>query len=124
MMSCSPLCQPIRFLVACTLESFCFSVAYIDVCRGDGAFASLPRFSFYAYWEHVQYLIKYLCVRMRVFGGGVRKKGRSSQRIPSIINNLNITYSLRVSYIPNKLYHMSQTIHHVPFITPNTIPST
>ena len=62
-MSCSPLCQPIRFLAACTLESFCFSVAYIDVCRGDGAFAPFPRFSFMCIGEHRKYLKKYLYVR-------------------------------------------------------------
>ena len=44
-MSCPPLCQPIRFLAACTLDRVCFfSVSYLVFCRGDGAFAPFPRF--------------------------------------------------------------------------------
>ena len=35
-MSCPPLFQPIRFLAACTLDRFCFSITIFDVCRGDG----------------------------------------------------------------------------------------
>ena len=62
-MSCPPLFQPIRFLAACTLDRFCFSITIFDVCRGDGVFAPFPRFSFMRIGERIQYLIKYLYVR-------------------------------------------------------------
>lgn len=44
-MSCPPLFQQIRFLAACTLDRFCFSVSYLVFCRGDGVFAPFSRFS-------------------------------------------------------------------------------
>lgn len=63
-MSCPPLFQRIRFLAACTLDRFCFSVSYLMFCRGDGVFAPFPRFfSFMRIGERVEYLIKYLYVR-------------------------------------------------------------
>lgn len=62
-MSCPPLFQQIRFLAACTLDRFCFSVSYLMFCRGDGVFAPFPRFFFMCIGEHVKYLNKYLYVR-------------------------------------------------------------
>lgn len=74
-MSCSPLCQPIRFLAACTLESFCFFSGFILMFAvGMGHLLHSHGFPFMCIGEHVGYLKKYLCVRMRAFGGGYEKR--------------------------------------------------
>ena len=62
-MSCPPLFQPIRFLAACTLDRFCFSITIFDVCRGDGVLLRFHGFPFMCIGERVEYLIKYLYVR-------------------------------------------------------------
>ena len=72
-MSCPPLFQPIRFLAACTLDRVCFSDTYLMFCRGDGAFAAFPRFSFMCIGERVEYLIKYLYVRAWGWEGDMKK---------------------------------------------------
>ena len=72
-MSCPPLFQPIRFLAACTLDRFCFSITIFVVCRGDGVFAPFPRFSFMYIGERVEYLIKYLYVRARCWEVDMKK---------------------------------------------------
>ena len=62
-MSCSPLFQPIRFLAACTLDRFCFSITIFDVCRGNGVLLRFHGFPLCVLVSMVRYFIKYLYVR-------------------------------------------------------------
>ena len=61
-------------------------------------------------------------------GRGIRKKGRSSQRIPSIINNLNITFpsasvtSLTSCTTCHKLYVTYRLSPQIPYQVLNKVP--
>ena len=72
-MSCPPLCQPIRFLAACTLEGFVFQLPYLMFAVGMECLLRFHGFPLCVLVSMVRYFIKYLYVRAWSQEGDTKK---------------------------------------------------